>query len=63
MLCNMFLYVVQHIFGPSRKRCKVRESSRILHFLQIVDGHILHFSQSCRQTFAFFADSCRRMHK
>lgn len=52
MLCNMFLYVVQHIFCESCKSCTVREASRTLHFLQC-----------CRPIFALFADACRMMHK
>ena len=52
MLCNMFFYVVQHIFGRAKK-CISREASMTLHFL-----HIL----SQRQN-ALFAVSCRRMYK
>ena len=52
MLCNMFLYVVQHIFRISAICIKCKYSGMILHLLQI-----------CRPTFALFAGSCRRMHK
>lgn len=52
MLCNMFLYVVQHIFRISAFCIKCKYSGMILHLLQ-----------SCRQSFAIFAISCRRMHK
>ena len=52
MLCNMFLYVVQHVFCDSCKSCNGRESSITLHFLQLF-----------RNIIALFADACRKMHK
>lgn len=52
MLCNMFLYVVQHVFRAANK-CTIYIFPGTLHFLQL-------FSRS---DYAIFADSCRTIHK
>lgn len=52
MLCNMFFYVVQHIFRISAKRIKCNHS-----------GTIAFFATVGRPIIALFADACRKMHK
>ena len=62
MLCNMFLYVVQHVFWISAN-CTIYIFPGILHFLQIAAEDIFAlFANSLRSVFAHFADSCRRIH-